>query len=85
MKEAHVQSNQKEIEIAKAIGDCLQKKYDWNVFGGGKCNKCNTKKYLSGRFCSQCGHELEFVPDESVCEELYEAYCKGKKVDENCS
>jgi hypothetical protein len=80
-----VRSNQKEIEIAQAIGNCLQKKYDWNVFGAVKCNKCKTKKYLSGKFCSQCGQELECVLDESVCQELYEAYMKGKKIDENCS
>lgn len=74
--------NKKEMAIAIAIGNYLHKEYDWNVFGGSNCKKCKKKEYLGNKFCPKCGTKLEPIPDESACREIYEAYCKGKKVDE---
>ena len=79
--------SENEKEIAKAIGKYLHDKYDWNVFGKSVCNKCKKTNFIhsSGKFCPQCGSKLEFVADEETCKEIYEAYCKGKLIDENCS
>lgn len=70
----------KQIEIAKAIGNFLWEKYDWNVFGSLHCGHCEEMTY-SGKFCAKCGTKLVAKPDEEVCKELYEAYCKGKEVE----
>lgn len=75
-------------QIAKTIGDYLHDKYNWNIFGKSKCNKCEKVNFVAtcnAQFCARCGTKLEFIEDEETCKEIYEAYCKGKKVDENCS
>lgn len=76
--------NVKELKIVKAMAKSL-KSHEWGLNGYDEpfCKKCD-RLVFTGKFCSECGTKtvLKKDKDNTVFNELLEAYNAGRKVDD---